>query len=500
ENIWVRDLTIEYVTQQAIQINMFYGSSTVEPLSKAAPTFRNIHIENVTCRRAPQAVNIKGLPERPIENVTLENVSITAEKGLVCTDAKGIKLIDVSIKSQTDPVMLIRDSHDVTIERADCAQGTGTFLRLEGEKTQNIVLKDSDLSNAKRDIVVDSGVRPDAVTFKETGASEFEQIDPGYLETDVQSLIQINSAADIVHKREALTRHIWGPAGLPTSKLPSDVNENITDERYDELLQTGLKRIDKLTVAMDFGLESIIYHFIPKKPNQELIVYHQGHRGDFVAGIDTIRSCLDRGYAVMACSMPLLGMNSRPVVELERFGRLKLNKHEHLKFLKNPIKYFVEPVATGLNYAAKFEYKRVSMTGISGGGWTTTLYAAIDPRISHSYPVAGSYPIYLRSDSRRDWGDYEQTLPDLYSIANYLELYIMGSHGKARKQIQILNKYDSCCFAGIKYRTYEEVVKAAVADLGQGEFAIFSDDTHKEHKISANTLKLIFDDLQGHPD
>jgi len=247
-------------------------------------------------------------------------------------------------------------------------------------------------------------------------------------------------------------------------------------------------------------LDSIIYHFTPKKPNHELIVYHQGHNGDFVVGINTIRSCLDRGYSVMGFSMPLLGMNSRPVIELERFGKLKLSKHEHLKFLKNPIKYFVEPVAMALNYAAKFEYRRVSMIGISGGGWTTTLYAAIDPRISCSYPVAGTLPIYLRSDSKRDWGDYEQTVPELYSIANYLELYIMGSYGNARKQIQILNKYDSCCFAGIKYRTYEEVVKAAVAGLGEGEFGIFLDDTHKEHKISEKTLKVIFDDLNGRHD
>lgn len=331
-------------------------------------------------------------------------------------------------------------------------------------------------------------------------ASEFEQIDPAYLETDVPGLIQINSAADIVHKREALSRYIWGPKGLPASKLPDDVSKNITDERYAKLSETSLERIDKITVAMDFGLDSIIYHFTPKKPNRELIVYHQGHNGDFVVGINTIRSCLDRGYSVMGCSMPLLGMNSRPVIELERFGKLKLSKHEHLKFLKNPIKYFVEPVATALNYAAKFEYRRVSMIGISGGGWTTTLYAAIDPRISCSYPVAGTLPIYLRSDSKRDWGDYEQTVPELYSIANYLELYIMGSYGNARKQIQILNKYDSCCFAGIKYRTYEEVVKAAVAGLGEGEFGIFLDDTHKEHKISEKTLKVIFDDLNGRHD
>ena len=135
---------------------------------------------------------------------------------------------------------------------------------------------------------------------------------------------------------------------------------------------------------------------------------------------------------------------------------------------------------------------QVNMIGISGGGWTTTVCAAVDTRIKHSYPVAGTLPFYLRSDSQRDWGDYEQTLPDLYNIANYLELYVLGAFGKGRAQIQLLNKYDSCCFAGIKYRTYEHTMKEMMRSLGRGKFEIFLDDSHKDHKISDESLQVVF--------
>ena len=37
------------------------------------------------------------------------------------------------------------------------------------------------------------------------------------------------------------------------------------------------------------------------------------------------------------------------------------------------------------------------MIGISGGGWTTTVYPAIDTRISESFSVAGSLPLSLRN-------------------------------------------------------------------------------------------------------
>ena len=49
----------------------------------------------------------------------------------------------------------------------------------------------------------------------------------------------------------------------------------------------------------------------------------------------------------------------------------------------------------------EYNFKRYSMIGLSGGGWTTVVYAAIDERISDSFSVAGSIPFYLRVDEQR---------------------------------------------------------------------------------------------------
>ncbi|MHC4329452.1 MAG: hypothetical protein ACYSWW_15170 [Planctomycetota bacterium] len=324
------------------------------------------------------------------------------------------------------------------------------------------------------------------------GPGDFESIDPSYYETDANSLIDIGSARDITAKRKALVRYIWMGEGFPSRKLPGEVEENITDDRYADLFKTNLRRIDRITVNMDYGLNSISYHFLPKTSNGKLIIYHQGHRGDFVQGIDTIRAFLEKDFSVMAFSMPLLGMNNQPVVDLDRFGKFHLVKHDHIKLLKSPIRFFVEPIVVGINYGTKLNYDEIHMIGISGGGWTTTVCAAVDKRIRHSYPVAGTLPFYLRSNVQRDWGDYEQNLPDLYNIANYLELYVLGSFGEGRVQVQLLNKYDSCCFAGIRYRTYENTMKEVMRSLGKGKFEIFLDDSHKDHKISEKSLKVVF--------
>ena len=36
------------------------------------------------------------------------------------------------------------------------------------------------------------------------------------------------------------------------------------------------------------------------------------------------------------------------------------------------------------------------MLGLSGGGWSTTLASAVDPRIQLSFPTAGSIPFDLK--------------------------------------------------------------------------------------------------------
>ncbi|MFH1282169.1 MAG: hypothetical protein ABII27_00715 [bacterium] len=321
----------------------------------------------------------------------------------------------------------------------------------------------------------------------------FNEIPKIYKKTDVGSLITIRTKKQALERRNELADFIWGAEGFPHSKKPHLIEKNIKEKTFSYF--DDIESIDKITVDMDYGLSSVVYYLHPKNTNNKLIIYHQGHEGTFKKGIKTILYFIEKGYSVLAFSMPLGGVNPRPTVDLKRFGRFKLETHGHMKLLDHPVRFFVEPVAVVLNYIDdEYKYDSISMIGISGGGWTTTLYSAIDPRITNSYPVAGSCPIYLRSQAPNDWGDYEQTIPELYKIANYLELYILGSLGGGRKQLQILNRYDKH-FGGLKCKTYEEQVKSAVKDLGDGEFDLYLDESHTGHKISKHALEVISENL-----
>ena len=313
---------------------------------------------------------------------------------------------------------------------------------------------------------------------------------------DIDSLIKIDNKSDIDQKRYFLTEFFWDVETLHriTFKSPlPQVESNISDSRYDNF--QNLKRIDRLTVEMEYGINSISYLFIPEKSNEKLILYHQGHGGDFILGKNRIQFFLDRNFTVLASTMPLVGMNNQPIVEIDGFGKIKLISHEQLKFLEtnnfNPMRLFLDPIQINLTFLDKeYDFDQYSMVGLSGGGWITVVYSAIDERISNSFSVAGSMPFYLKVDER-DIGDYEQTNIDLYRNVNYLELYILSASGDGRKHVQIFNKNDPCCYSGNGYETYEFVIKDKISQLGQGNFQIFVDNTHNEHKISDVALDYI---------
>ena len=320
-----------------------------------------------------------------------------------------------------------------------------------------------------------------------------------YNQTDVNKIISIKTKKDVENVRNNLIQYVFGKEGLPYGKLPEEIIPDYQDGRYDDV--ESLQSITKLIVKMDYELDSKIYHFIPVNGNGRAVLYHQGHNGDFILGKEVIGKLLDSGYTVIAFSMPLTWENSTPLVNLPNFGWLRMTDHEKIKFLEptsgDPVQYFITPVISIINYLEKnSKFKDITMIGISGGGWTTTLAAAMDTRIKCSFQVAGSYPTYLRSESQ-SWGDWEQNIPELLRQSNYLEMYILGAYGKGRKQIQIINKYDSCCFSGTKWKTYYSEVSNRVKDLNNGDWDLWLDETHKGHKVSEYALGKILNEMKN---
>ncbi len=257
-----------------------------------------------------------------------------------------------------------------------------------------------------------------------------------------------------------LCKLVFGSELLPNS-LPNEIVP-IIDSNY--IYLNNLNSIEQYKIELPQGFISSGYIFHPTNSINRLILYYQGHDGNFFLGKSTIAYFLDKGYTVYAFSLPLLGMNNQPIVATEKYGTIKFaSNHDYFKFLPYPLSFFIAPVNIMINYSSKFNFENISMVGISGGGWATTIASALDKRINFSFPVAGSYPNLIKFiRPENNYGDYEQTIPLFMENFDYLDLYLMGSVGTKRAQIQILNLYDPCCFNGYEYQLYSNLLTSEI--------------------------------------
>lgn len=94
------DIEINNVSDQAVQINMFYEFSTVVPKSAAPSECKNIVIKNVHGSGAKTGIQINGLPEKKLENILLENIDLTAREAMVCKNAGTVTFKNVTLSEE----------------------------------------------------------------------------------------------------------------------------------------------------------------------------------------------------------------------------------------------------------------------------------------------------------------------------------------------------------------------------------------------------------------
>jgi hypothetical protein len=327
--------------------------------------------------------------------------------------------------------------------------------------------------------------------------------------------IHVHSSAEADKLRRSVVDYLWGGAGLPTAKLPTSTTvysgSGALPADVAPLRAANIAAVERLQADMDFRFSTVMYLLHPANTGnaRRLVVVSHGHCADynsrFNAGIGSlIDHLLESGFTVLSVQMPLHGWNRQTSFQLPT-GKVAVTNHDDMVLALegkggSALRFFVEPIVQGVNQFIRTNPRStdISMVGLSGGGWTTVLAAAIDPRIRLSISVAGSMPIYARRFYPGSVGDAEQIMPALYKDrASYLDLYILDACGKGRRHLQIANQYDSCCFYGVSHPTWTANVKKAVASTGGGAYDFLLDSTHNQHQISNHAVEKAIDPALG---
>ena len=113
ENIYVDGISMTDIKTDAITFNMYYGGKSVAemladgdnpdnnskmPVDETTPIFRNIDIKNVVCNGAGRAMEFNGLPEMPMDGISLTNINIIAKKDAEFHNYKNLKKENVNLK------------------------------------------------------------------------------------------------------------------------------------------------------------------------------------------------------------------------------------------------------------------------------------------------------------------------------------------------------------------------------------------------------------------
>ena len=187
EDVRVSNIVMRDIKGEAITLNMFYTDVPPEPVSERTPRFRNIHISGITAH-AQQAGMLVGLEEARLDDVTLTDISIAANTGLVIKNANHVSLRSVRIHTTTGPAIVTERSNDVRmfdvgtlaphagtpvleminvkhafLQGNFAPPGSDSFLSIRGKDTQAIILGDNDIADARSPVVIGKDVEPRAV-------------------------------------------------------------------------------------------------------------------------------------------------------------------------------------------------------------------------------------------------------------------------------------------------------------------------------------------------
>lgn len=325
----------------------------------------------------------------------------------------------------------------------------------------------------------------------------------------------ITSATDITTRRTTLITQIWGTSTLPATLA------TVTQGIINPFPSYNVARVDQYVASMSNGQSNTSNFYLANSPNNNrVVIFNGGHTGGpscnwtsaftpYENITTTLQALLAAGYSVFAMNMPACGSASQHIALFTNYGNAAMG-------------YFLEPAIQAMNYwDAHYTFRDYNITGLSGGGWTATLLPALDTRIKTSIPVAGSWPgmifnatfgcnisYAICGDNCTTGACAELNWTNFYSVAGYVDLYVMNGYGPNRRQFQILNYADDCCFGnaqfvgvganttyGVTYPMFVQHYTVAVKQLETVvqpvHFDGMIDYTSVHHQISSNALSAI---------
>jgi polygalacturonase len=188
EEIRVSNIVMKNIKEEAVKLNMFYHTTPDEPVSERTPSFRNIHLSNITVSQSQKAGFLLGLAELPIENITFNNININAKTGFTIKDAKNIEFHNVQVNVEQGPGLHAEKTENLEIsgfktlhpladipfidvnnvqnlQLYNCfpLAGMNPFIKISGKSSKNVMIQNNNFINLNDPVSIGQNVPEGAV-------------------------------------------------------------------------------------------------------------------------------------------------------------------------------------------------------------------------------------------------------------------------------------------------------------------------------------------------
>jgi len=112
KDIWCDHIYMKDIVTYGVIFNLYYAGvaatdmqgdnkSDVRPVDETTPEFRDMHISDVVCNGAQQAIFVNGLPELPVRNIDFRDCVFTARKGAETHFYENVTFDNVIVNGKT---------------------------------------------------------------------------------------------------------------------------------------------------------------------------------------------------------------------------------------------------------------------------------------------------------------------------------------------------------------------------------------------------------------
>ncbi|MFH0990589.1 MAG: glycoside hydrolase family 28 protein [bacterium] len=178
EKIYIDGIRMKNIATDAILFDYYYeegntetrvqseGWRKQEPVTNRTPYFRDFSIRNIVCTGAKRALAVFGVPESPIKNITLTDVTISAQYGAFFADTEGWMLNRFTLKTTSGPAFAFLGAKNMTIKDGTVSPSAETGIAVLDDETNGIVVNKVDLSKIKVPVFFKEKERKGAVTIQ----------------------------------------------------------------------------------------------------------------------------------------------------------------------------------------------------------------------------------------------------------------------------------------------------------------------------------------------